>query len=792
MNKKLVLSVLSTAVVASMAASAMAKPKAGFYVGGNVDKYYSIDAFLNHLDTALDEIIDNLDSTTFVDENGKAAPFLSALNAQTEEELNAVTEPARLDHFEKNPYTIVDGTGSYNPEEDEDLLAPEPGELKVESVSAINAKTLEIKFSKAVDFDTVIDDQGTPTDTSDDTLLAGAIDISELDGQTPITEASLSASLSEDGKTLTLIATGVEFFDGKYAVKVNEAVVKDEDGNAIAPYATTINVDDTTRPTITKVSYVDKETVRIYFSEPIDVKGSVNYKRADGVALNPASSITDNLASDGSYLEVDLSGLNAADYNKDIIVEIVGAKDFAGNIISPNPVTKTIKYDATDTVPPSVVSINVLSNKSFEIKFSEELVAAPNVAVTGATVASVTKSATDATKYTVTLSSAVSGLRTVSLGGSGDYTDKSGNNGAAYSKVVNFDVDTTDPIVESTKVEKINGVEYLVVTFNENVNAVDAKEIVGSYEHDSITTDVTLESDTDSSVTAGNYAVPVSLYNPVSGKSKSLKFDLTTLPEGVYTVKLPAGLAVDTFGNDSVEKEITFTRGSDTVVGKPALDTTQDAAQGTPYTASNGILVSTTDNNKISVFFNTKVDAASARNIANYQIEGATVEKAVLRSNSTSGAEVELTLVKDSNTFTGERTVTISGVKSEGGAVMNAVTTTEYLKENVRPTVVKAELTDTDEITLTFSEAMDNTTIDDTADSSNVDFEVYVGGVKVSATTAEALVAGSGDKKFTITVTGGFSSADLAKGIVVKPAAGFAGKDANGNAANFTSVTVEQ
>jgi len=43
-KKQLTLSVLSTALVASMAASAFAAPKAGVYIGGNVDKYYSFSA----------------------------------------------------------------------------------------------------------------------------------------------------------------------------------------------------------------------------------------------------------------------------------------------------------------------------------------------------------------------------------------------------------------------------------------------------------------------------------------------------------------------------------------------------------------------------------------------------------------------------------------------------------------------------------------------------------------------------------------------------------------------------
>jgi hypothetical protein len=143
-NKKLVLSVLSTAVVASMAASAMAKPDAGFYVGGQVDKYYNIDAFFNHFDEALDEIVDNLDSTTYVDADGNAASFQDILTANGD--LSKVMKPASLDHFEKNPYAIVDGEGTWNPENDPDLLPVDSGELKVESVSAITKYGVELKF----------------------------------------------------------------------------------------------------------------------------------------------------------------------------------------------------------------------------------------------------------------------------------------------------------------------------------------------------------------------------------------------------------------------------------------------------------------------------------------------------------------------------------------------------------------------------------------------------------------------------------------------------------------------
>ncbi|MDH4617998.1 hypothetical protein [Brevibacillus sp. AY1] len=146
MNKKLVLSVLSTALVASMASAAMAKPSAGIYIGGDVDKYYSAIPFLDNFDAALDEILDNLEDSVFVDPNGNAAKLSDALSA---DDINTVLKPATEADFEANDYKVVGEEGKvWNPK---DWTPEVPGELKVESVSAINANSIKVTFNKAVE-----------------------------------------------------------------------------------------------------------------------------------------------------------------------------------------------------------------------------------------------------------------------------------------------------------------------------------------------------------------------------------------------------------------------------------------------------------------------------------------------------------------------------------------------------------------------------------------------------------------------------------------------------------------
>jgi len=154
-KKQLVLSVMSTALVASMAASAFAAPKAGVYIGGNVDKYYSFEAMGLNMDTFLDEMIDTVPDVLYVDsvgvaKGGNLAELLFVSNPKshlvdiTDEMFadidgaagfNAVNEDGTVEAVKRNPDgTPFEGT---------------PGDLKVESVSAITDKSVTIKFATA-------------------------------------------------------------------------------------------------------------------------------------------------------------------------------------------------------------------------------------------------------------------------------------------------------------------------------------------------------------------------------------------------------------------------------------------------------------------------------------------------------------------------------------------------------------------------------------------------------------------------------------------------------------------
>ncbi|MCE0451300.1 sugar-binding domain protein, partial [Brevibacillus sp. AF8] len=153
MNKKVALSVLSTAVVASMAASAYAAPQAGVYVGGDVKKFYSTTTLLNLTKEAKAQYAKDLrvgsDNLVFVHINGKGAFFSEIIKDGS---ATAFAQPLKKSDF-VDLYKVVkpDGTSTENEDARAKVEGDNTGELKVESVSAINALTVDVKFGTTVD-----------------------------------------------------------------------------------------------------------------------------------------------------------------------------------------------------------------------------------------------------------------------------------------------------------------------------------------------------------------------------------------------------------------------------------------------------------------------------------------------------------------------------------------------------------------------------------------------------------------------------------------------------------------
>lgn len=658
--------------------------------------------------------------------------------------------------------------------------------LGVQSVTVVNDKQFKVTFNKAIKDTSVITTPGTT-----DTVKAGVFTLVRADGSTNASAVSTlsggsKAVLSADGKTLTITDDHASnYFDGTYAFTILANQVETTTGEKLDKYTSTITFKDATRPTITGVEYVSNGTARVLFSEPVLSTGaSIAFTDATGTAIAaaviPATATVMNDAINGKYyVTVDLSAPTVPT-NSNITATLVGYKDFAGNVVSPNPATATVKKDVTDTTAPTVVSATVTSNTTADIKFSEALdettiSIAGNIQIgsPAADVAKFVKDTTDPTLYHVTFAAPQTGLNSLSIAGS-VLKDKAGNSLAVYSKLLNFAADTTAPTITSTTLTKVDGVESLIVTFSENVAVQAGKTITASRVKDYVTSPVNLNTTTTADAVLNN--VNAALYNAVSGKSNSIAIALSNVADGQYTVTLPTGLVKDLYGNDSAEKtSVTFTRTTDNTTGKPALIAVSPIVQGT-------------DNNTVLVKFDKKLDPTTALNKANYTVEGATVDSVALVQNLPTDGQVALTLKTGTNTFSGTHVFTISGVKSDAGVVMDSVTTSATINENVAPTITKGELTSTTGIKLTFSEAVSNAT------NAGADFELYIGGVKSSKTlTVGVVAAGSEAKELNVTVGSALTSEELAAGVTIKAVSTLDIADAVGNKANVTgAVTITQ
>ncbi|WOV84732.1 Ig-like domain-containing protein [Sporosarcina jeotgali] len=615
-------------------------------------------------------------------------------------------------------------------------------------------------------------------------VAAGTL-VSNIFTVTPLTTNSVAASnpgtltgsLSEDGKVLTLTAATAAKFNGRYDFNMAADKVEDLNGNKLGNYAEVITAKDTVKPTLVGTTYTNNTTAKVNFSEVINrTTASVTAKYADGtpVALNLLG--LDSLTGEGKDITVTLG---AVDTNKDILITFVGIEDMNGNLSSPNPITVTVKKDDSDKVKPAIETITPTSSTSFSIKFSEKVVKKAGFAGTDITVntasttpSNVTVDAKDASLVHVTGITS-SGIDQIDVA-AGAFLDLSGNPVDATTKLVNFKADTTKPVVASTEVKTINKAEYLVVNFNEEVNLKTGNAVFTTKKANGETATVTVAH------------TAMALHAPVNGKSKAIQIPLATLASGAtYTADLDAALVDDNFGNaNAVVKNLTVA-----VPGAVKVTQEMKAAAGNVTVVPASATVPA--NRVLKVEFKNELDVASAELASNYTVQGATVEKAVINQNSGGNYNVYLTLAQDSVKLDGSYEVSVKNVKAKDGlALENTYTENVSLTENVAPTVTGAKFVSAaggsaTGIELTFSEVVEATNAD-----LNI-FEVFVGGSTVAVPTANADLSSNTTNKATLTVS--LTAAQIAQGITVKlnptpTTTGTKVTDANDNVLKFDSI----
>lgn len=661
----------------------------------------------------------------------------------------------------------------------------------VKEVKAINAKEIVIKFNKAIDKDGIIEATGANAGTLVDNKLV----INSLDNSA-VTANSATATLSADKMELTIKATGAEKFSGRYDIKLAKGDVKTAAGQDIAAYSETIKVEDTVAPSIVGTEQLTASTVKVKFSEPIADLGAVTFKTASGATVSGTGNGVTGAASfvAGSKEVVFTLGSDVA-ANSVVTATFVGAKDYAGLLLSPNPTSVSLTKGAADGTKPTVSEITPVSPVKFAIKFSELVsdLAAADFTITAqtgsATVSGIEQDETDKTKYYVTLSGPIQGLTTIALANQA-VTDMTGEKSEAVSRIVTFAQDTVAPKVDSAVVVRgTDNKEYLEVTFSEEVTKKSGLvnlAVSGSKTADFVTSTLT------------GYDVAATNLVPVSGSKTKFRIELAKLLTGVDTENASYNLTITGKNGDTPALNIAlvndvvnldsssafqaqFTRSKDGTVAsnnKATIDTS---------VGTNGIVA--VNNNTVTVAFNGELDGASAINVNNYKIDGAIVEKVVLNPATGTSPNVKqtvtLTLKEGSNSYNGTRYVTVSGVKAKNGLAMDEHKTTESFKENVRPVITSAKLTGLNKVVVTFSEELDT----DTADSD--DFVLLIGGQVVSANdvvSTPAVVAGA--KTLELTLKANVTDANVQSGLALKVVNTADLKDLAGNIVSEGQVTI--
>ncbi|TCI57340.1 hypothetical protein EVJ24_00760 [Exiguobacterium sp. SH1S21] len=598
----------------------------------------------------------------------------------------------------------------------------------VKAINQLNGTQVEVKFNKAVDKSTLLESNGD--------FKAGVFTMRAIDSQV---QGTFKGVLSADGMTLTVTST--QQLEKRYDVVIDK--VKTVKGDEVEKYAKIVSLaKDMTAPTIAGVEQTVSTKATVKFSERMTAFAGITYKYADGSAV-AAGAVTGSIAQGADYAELtlDASKLTA---NKEIVATFIGARDLAGNLITPNPATASFRLGVKDGVKPVVSSVVQTGASEFTIQFSEALQAAPAVSATNTSVSSVTKVDNDASKYVVKTTSVLEGVKTVSVS---SYTDLSGEAGDNFSRVYTFVKDVVEPKVVSSVVvvDATDKKEYLELTFDKNVVLTNATvEANGTYVKDFVTKSI------DGSATGLAYknadnkkVVRVALASLLSGaneKGASYNVDLVL-----------AGVASES-GVAQTAAKASFVRSED---GTPVNETKVAVVGASSFTQKAG------DNSTVLVTFDKEVDGASATNISNYRIDGAVISSVTLLPVAGGQQVAELKLAAGSNAFTGDRNVAVEGVKAKGSTVaMDRFTAVANLKENVAPTVTSAKLVDTNKVRITFSEVV--------TDAAALDFEVLVGG-KAQA-TAEIVNSGVGASAVsTVDVTIATVNADkLSKGLSLK------------------------
>ncbi|GAA4720995.1 hypothetical protein [Brevibacillus fulvus] len=701
MNKKVAVSVLSSAVVASLATSAFAaNVGTGIYIGGDVDRYYSYDALLSDDSQALfqediADMVTNLDKVVFVTPSG-AATIDALLDGET------YHEPTAAD-FEDNDYTAIkeDGTTGEKVNPVTDLGGDEPtGDLEVESVSAINASQIKIEFSDVVD--------------KDSAELPANVTFDGFAGDT--------RELQEDGKTLIVTTNTPIKVKTDVVVTVKGVKLDADNTKVVSTFTKVISVEDTVKPDVativSKTNSATASSVDLTFTEPVKAAAVV---KIDGAVAGTTVA--------GSKLTLSNLSLDAS---KTHTLEIVNLTDTADNVTS--LVSKTFSI-TTDANAPQVVSLAAKGDHQILVTFNKEVTLASVQAAVGTkikdelladvnidTITVATPGATDSdTQFIIPVKDKLyttATSRTLTVVFNKDITDTLGNKSAAVTKTVTLTKDATAPAITSIQAKKAadGKTEAIIVNFSEGVLGQ-----TDGFDEGKIR--VLAPNGTDATANFFDTTQPAI----ADGATKAtVKLKTATQLSGVYTFIIAKDAVSDLAETANTSAAFTSTIDFGTApTGEFKID-------------PSDVKGSNNKDNKITVDYKQVVKggavAGSATDVSNYTLAGKALPQGTIITLSDDRMKAIIDLPDTEAISASDKAIfTISGVQNAAGTTITPVTTTVDVVDNTAPVLQSARVLDNKTVELTFSEALasvSNTSV-------GTEFTITQGGSELTLADSE-------------------------------------------------------
>ncbi|RFU67113.1 hypothetical protein D0469_15960 [Peribacillus saganii] len=540
-----------------------------------------------------------------------------------------------------------------------------PEVVEISSVNPVNAKTITVQFSQALD-----------------AKAFSQSAVSLVAGTGALNPGSVAQELSADGKTLTLKAA--DFFKGEYTLRVPFEGLKTVSGKYIKPVNQKFTVNDTAAPVVLSADTTVKAatekitSLTLTFDEEVSAIENVKIDGNNHTAVHSGNTATI------SNLDLDAS--------KSYEVTVINAKDAAGNVkeVQSAPVTVSVDNEA-----PSITKVEAAGENTVKVTVDEEL--ASELAISGKigtftanVVSDVEVNPENSKEYIVTLNSAYlfknGSSDTVTFTVAKDaLADAIGNtNAAEITKTVRVSKDAEAPAVEKVETIATAGkVTGFTVTYNEEVASLQTSKIA-----------------------------------VVSSKGEILPFASIATAEvsgNQVVFKLIPGVTADQYGFDFAEGFVTDKALTPNKAAANAFTVDVTDAEAPVETAFT-ITGATAENNVITVDFGAKVKATgtgSALKASAYQVNGATLP-----------ADTEIAFVKDENGNTVQSQVSIklpagfikatdekavfrvSGVQTLDHKENNSFIEAVEVTDNTAPEAEAFVATELNELTVTYSEAL--------------------------------------------------------------------------------------